>query len=386
MDKMRHHSSSRTIACPPGYGAVQHQKFLGQGRWKGKKKNPRSMHIVRHGYETLTCRNGVWDPRHLECSVCYDAYEWQWRDVKGNSCAYYRSRPLLCHNEDDQTIKTFKRAKDTCGKFTAEWAEQGMYMLEKNMINGEQYRAYFQPWGEISLFKNSKVCQSYGVSKKRCKTIWKKPRGRAAGKKNTDRPCRCLPHFQPAYSDKLKNEPTSPPSKCGQITRGKKVFINPRTGKKFKGKQFKRGFFYMQQNSFGSAVENCRVACRSCEQAENKYLLRTRYTPEEFKMLIKEGKIKKKNVAKKLKMGGTDSGKGKWKLVKRRVLEWTKVPNTKVVKKTISKSYPISKVCTDGKGHNFLKCQGRKDPRPICQGKKKQIQRNGCKKGFRPMA
>ena len=142
----------------------------------------------------------------------------------------------------------------------------------------------------------------------------------------------------------------------------------------------------MQQNSFGSAVENCRVACRSCEQAESKYLLRTRYTPEEFKMLIAEGKIKKKNVAKKLKVGGTDSGKGKWKLVKRRVLEWTKVPNTKVVKKTISKSYPISKVCTDGKGHNFLKCQGRKDPRPICQGKKKQIQRNGCKKGFRPMA
>merc|ERR1719181_1181254 len=100
------------------------------------------------------------------------------------------------------------------------------------------------------------------------------------------------------------------------------------TGQRFKGKsketgaQFSQGFFYEQQNSFGSAVENCRVACRSCEQAESKYLLRTRYTPEEFKMLIKDGKIKKK---------------------------------------TISKSYPISQVCTDGKGHNFLKCgKGKK--------------------------
>merc|ERR1712022_108716 len=149
-----------------------------------------------------------------------------------------------------------------------------------------------------------------------------------------------------------------------------KVTIDPMTGKEFKGGKFSQGFYFEDSVKYGSAVDNCRVSCRSCQKAEARYLQRTRYTKAEFKELVGLGKIKKANVAKQF--GGKDSGKGKWKVVKRT--------------KTISKSYTIDKVCSNGKGRNFLKCGAdvKPDPRPIC--KSNRIMKNGCLKGFSPMA
>jgi len=378
-DKLRHHTATRTISCPTGYGAVQHQKFLGLGRFKAVKKDPRSMHIVRHGYETLECKEGNWTPRRLECSICYDAYEWQWRDMKGNSCAFYRSRPLECHNTVSQVISEGASTGENCGTYSVGWKEQGRFMLNKGMINAKQYRKYFQPWGDIRFMKSSEAQKKYDVKRK----FWKKPRGKRAKKKNSPRECTCLPFFQPSYSDALKEDSSSPSSDCGQITRGKKVFVNPNNGKKLTGKQGK--FFYMQQSSFGNAADNCRVACRSCEDAESKYLLRTSYDKDEFQMFLSEGKIKAENVDPEVMEGGTaDKGSGgKWKMVKRRVLKWTTIPTKTSVTKTISKSYAISKVCTDGQGGNFLKCVSN-DVRSICSGS--DIDESGCKKGFTPMA
>jgi hypothetical protein len=420
LNEMRHHGATRTIGCPPGYGAVQHTKFL-----KGKKKSAKSLFIVRHGYETLTCgakEAGRWEARHLECSVCYDAYEWQWRDSKGNSCHYYRSRPLKCHDTKDHTYPsgatTAKEAK-FCGKWSAEWAQVGYKLMQDKMITKKQFRALYQPWGAIKSWRNHQhfscaqgsngaYLRAYNKLSKRVKRANKwgskfgkgatakglskgcmensgrnywKVNGRALKQQGGKRPCQCVPEMQPTF---YKGQPTSPPNTCGQMKKGKKVTIDPMTGKEFKGGKFSQGFYFADSVKYGSAVDNCRVSCRSCQKAEARYLQRTRYTKAEFKELVGLNKIKKANVAKQF--GGKDSGKGKWKLVKRRVLDW--VDHTKVVKrtKTISKSYTIDKVCSNGKGRNFLKCGAdvKPDPRPIC--KSNRIMKNGCLKGFSPMA
>merc|ERR1711918_47139 len=205
-----------------------------------------------------------------------------------------------------------------------------------------------------------------------------RPRPQAAGRQAP------VPVHPGEAADLLQGPADLPPEHCGQMKKGKKVTIDPMTGKEFKGGKFSQGFYFEDSVKSGSAVDNCRVSCRSCQKAEARYLQRTRYTKAEFKELVGLGKIKKANVAKQF--GGKDSGKGKWKLVKRRVLDW--VDHTKVVKrtKTISKSYTIDKVCSNGKGRNFLKCGAdvKPDPRPIC--KSNRIMKNGCLKGFSPMA
>jgi len=283
------------------------------------------------------------------------------------------------------------------------------------MITKKQFRTLYQPWGNIQAWKGDKHVSCFEGAFAKYQDAWNSPKRRGDGRpkkwclkgtgafakgcspqckensgelhwqmssrslkqKGGKRPCQCIPERQPTY---YKGQPTSPPNTCGQIKKGKKVFTNPMTGKPFKS----RGFYFEDDVSYGSAVDNCRVSCRSCQKAEARYLQRTRYTQSEFKELVGLGKIKKKNVAKQF--GGKDSGKGKWKLVKRRVLDW--VPHTKVVKttKTISKSYTIDKVCSNGKGSNFLKCGAdvKPDPRPICKTNK--IMKNGCLRGFSPMA
>jgi hypothetical protein len=92
--KGTHHGSSRTVTCQKGYGAVQHAKFL-----KGQFKHAESLSIVRHGKQVIKCTNGKWSARKIECSLCYDKYPHEWRDKAGNSCAFYKSRPMKCHTK-----------------------------------------------------------------------------------------------------------------------------------------------------------------------------------------------------------------------------------------------------------------------------------------------
>jgi len=447
LDQYNHHGSTRKIACPPGYGAVQHSKFLAGGKTKAgkaKKVSAISMHIVRHGYEVITCganQPGEWTPRHLECNVCYDAYEWEWRDKKGNSCAFYRSRPLLCGNPTAQTIP---RTKDDqlkigngkkCGTYSKQWAAQGLKLLEDGVINQELYFKRYQPYQGFPASQYETTAEERAACKKErdncpiCKapfsgkycqapTRRNRPRGKAKtlfwSKQGATRMCLCTPETQPAF---LADAPTSPPSTCGQLKQGKKIFVNPLTGKKFgeggktksgiifaKGAFGKAGsFFYEQISSFGSATDACRVSCRTCQQAENKFLQRTRYDEKTFYNLVNAGKIKLKNVGKTTpgkipggKLVGKDEsngGKGKWVKTLRKVQKWKKISVTKETTKTIVKSYDVADVCTDGKGTNWVKCgklkkekgAGReKEFRPECL--KKQLTAAGCKKGFKPMA
>lgn len=404
---LRHHGATRTITCPPGYGAVQHAAYLGKSKLKSEKrvKSAASLSIVRHGYEVLTCgkpQEGVWQMRTLECSVCYDAYEWQWRDKKGNSCAYYRSRPLKCHDIAEQTVARFADTNSDnvfCGTYSAEWAQYGMHLLKRGQIGMRVYREFYQPWGDVPLF--SQAPYKNDPIMKADPTFAKKDR---AGAKtiNAQRPCVCIPDEQPGFY-LVNKQPTasSPPNVCGQMIPGKKVFVNPNTGKKFvkngkdeNGIVYEKGYFVAPKISYGNAVDACRVSCRSCEQAENRFLQRTRFSKEVFQAKLKKlanGNWKNEKFAKNVgkKYGGADAGEGKWRLVKRKVLEWVKHVKKQTVTKIHSKSYPVSQVCTDGKGTNFLKCGViSPDPREICKPKNAaQINpTTKCKKGFEPMA
>lgn len=84
-ERHHYHTAKVTIECPTGYGVV-----VGEERAK------------ESGYEVMFCNEGNWEnqfdtKRSMECSVCYDAYEHEWRDAKGNACLYYKSRPMECN-------------------------------------------------------------------------------------------------------------------------------------------------------------------------------------------------------------------------------------------------------------------------------------------------
>jgi len=84
-DENRYSTAVVNVECKPNYGVV-----AGTQRVKDDSK------------EILTCKGGFWvndfgNERSIECSVCYDAYEFEWRDEKGNTCEYYATRPMLCN-------------------------------------------------------------------------------------------------------------------------------------------------------------------------------------------------------------------------------------------------------------------------------------------------
>lgn len=87
-EENRFSTAEVSVSCKPGYGVV-----AGTERAKAESM------------ETLTCNGGYWvnefnTPRSIECSVCYDAYEFEWRDEKGNSCDFYATRPMQCNENE----------------------------------------------------------------------------------------------------------------------------------------------------------------------------------------------------------------------------------------------------------------------------------------------
>merc|ERR1711939_173725 len=170
-----------------------------------------------------------------------------------------------------------------------------MGMLEKGSITRTQYRQLYQPWGKVTEWVGKNYKGKAGVWKGR--DLSKAPSSRAQIREGDERLCRCIPQAQPAF---YEGQATSPPDVCGQMKKGKKVTIDPMTGKTFvKNGKIKQGFYYKDDIKYGTAVDKCRVSCRSCQQAENRYLQRLRYS-----------KAKSLNIK-----GGTDPGLGKWKLV-----------------------------------------------------------------------
>jgi len=95
-----HHDSKRKVSCINGYGAVA--------------GSPDAMRFYK---ETVTCVNGAWTERSLECSSCFDAPNvgpnaW-WTGIEQGSlsvqsfdCLYFSSRPLACADYPD--------AKENC--------------------------------------------------------------------------------------------------------------------------------------------------------------------------------------------------------------------------------------------------------------------------------
>jgi len=95
-----HHESTRKVSCVNGYGAIS--------------GSPDAMRFSR---EKVTCVNGAWTERTLECSSCYDAPSegpngW-WTGIEDGSkradsfdCLYFASRPLKCSE--------FKEAQQNC--------------------------------------------------------------------------------------------------------------------------------------------------------------------------------------------------------------------------------------------------------------------------------
>jgi len=88
--KGMHHDETRKISCIRGYGAVA--------------GSPDAMRFYK---ETITCVNGEWSERSLECSSCFDAgsegpQAW-WTGITDGTlrnesfdCQYFESRPLAC--------------------------------------------------------------------------------------------------------------------------------------------------------------------------------------------------------------------------------------------------------------------------------------------------
>jgi len=107
-ERHHYHSAKVTVSCPEGYGVV-----IGEERSK------------ETGYEVLYCNEGTWEnqfgltkytetgPMTMECSVCYDAYAHEWTDEKGNTCLYYKSRPMEC-NENQGAIDNCRVSCRSC--------------------------------------------------------------------------------------------------------------------------------------------------------------------------------------------------------------------------------------------------------------------------------
>lgn len=95
------HSASVTVRCQPGYGVVD-------GTQRAKDESE----------EELTCNEGYWqnefgNSRSIECHICYDAYEFEWRDEKGNDCTFYKSRPMEC-NENQGAVENCRVSCRSC--------------------------------------------------------------------------------------------------------------------------------------------------------------------------------------------------------------------------------------------------------------------------------
>jgi hypothetical protein len=100
------HGDSLTLSCPPEYGVVAG-----------------SDDARRYSVEEMTCEEGTWKnaaggPQTIECSVCYDKYEFEWRDDRDNACLYYATRPMECNDEtlmEDGSGKTRgEDARENC--------------------------------------------------------------------------------------------------------------------------------------------------------------------------------------------------------------------------------------------------------------------------------
>lgn len=80
------HGSTVEISCPEEYGVVAG-----------------TPNVRTNSREQMTCKQGTWfnadgDSHSIECSVCYDKYEFEWRDERDNSCLYYATRPMECND------------------------------------------------------------------------------------------------------------------------------------------------------------------------------------------------------------------------------------------------------------------------------------------------
>lgn len=83
------HGSTVELSCPYEYGVVA-----------GTKK------VRAESSEQMTCKQGTWgnaegNPQSIECSVCYDKYDFEWRDDRDNACLYYATRPMECNDNPD---------------------------------------------------------------------------------------------------------------------------------------------------------------------------------------------------------------------------------------------------------------------------------------------
>jgi len=216
-------------------------------------------------------------------------------------------------------------------------------------------------------------------------------RGTVGIRRNAARKCACMPEWQTTFinakeAGSIKNfaktaKPYNLPKTCGKIEKGKWVKVG------------KSGYF-KTKTSFGSAVDNCRVACRSCEKAEIRYLQRSTYSVKEFSKLVKKKQL---NCAKK---GAKAPCKDVYRRVTRKELRWQERKEIETFTRTIVKSVPVTDACTstNNSGQTVLKCYlPGVDRRPQCDRRRnppvrrcgsnsqKRIQKNGCPCGFTPM-
>jgi len=270
-----------------------------------------------------------------------------------------------------------------CGKWSTEWERVGEKMMESKAITRDQFIRHFKAYTLPEFRRCSRgLSPKHKNPARRCTNDKKKQMYRGGPRK-----CSCMPEWQRTFinaaeSQRIKNfgktaRPYNLPKVCGKIEKGAWVKVG------------KSGYF-KTKTSFGSAVDNCRVACRSCEKAEIRYLQRSTYSVKEYKAKVA---AKKLNCAKK---GAKAPCKEVYRQVTRKELRWHQKIEKKVVTKTIVRSVPTTAACAGvgkNKGQTALKCGvknlGFASP-PICRGFKgratTKVNRNGCPKGFKPMA
>jgi len=95
------HGSIANVSCAEEYGAITG-----------------SNEVMRNLYEILTCEQGVWitsagGEQTLECSVCYDKQDFEWRDANDHPCHYFASRPMEC-NDNDGALANCRVSCRTC--------------------------------------------------------------------------------------------------------------------------------------------------------------------------------------------------------------------------------------------------------------------------------
>jgi len=151
-----HHNDKRKLKCVNGYGAVAG-----------------SPDAVRFYKETVTCINGAWEPRTLECSACFDApndgpHAW-WTGIEDGSkrpesfdCQFFASRPLKCAE--------FPKANDHC-RISCRTCEENLMKYKVKAVrsnvdgakNPDKWLAShvrslegFRPWVTVQFLPNGK--------------------------------------------------------------------------------------------------------------------------------------------------------------------------------------------------------------------------------------